>query len=957
MTSPSTSPSIGSLDGLLYHLETLQSIPELSDLVTLYQDGDYRTILQTPASQSLMQGYVENLNHKEQADQISFAEEELGGTVGTLKVFIIGLAAFDAFLQANVTGPPSDWHQVYPAREETRAKCLKDLEVDGVSIYQHIPHIELFCLARHIFTHFFPREIDQNVTDCKWMRLRINSFHQRMLSTFSGGRLSDSDLLQDKMDVLLKELDEEILSSDSEFLTGQKVQYLLEKVQTYIMQGLESKAREELQKANKISGFKHVLSGALGKKTKFQEDNLSQLVVFAKSKCFEEIQDQFPSTPNGDSASIAVPEAFDLNDDTLLESISFVKTGLDKIDSKLHHELSDLEPDNQPNLSPLDQIILLAEATLKDNFSPLDALKSEEILPYATRVLMDKPTNWQIYTQALIVRSRIESHRSRTKERSILQLQAVVDQIIADTQENLEPKDPNGIPEIQITSFLPKAKPHESAPVWERLKYVHSLNTPSRFELETELAYAWAAVGSMFSALEIFKRLHLWAEVALCYHSASQEDKARRIIRRQLYYSDKGDVMDHYDIGAPEVATEEWKGDLRPSPPHAPRLWCILGDLDNDPECWKRAWEISNHRFARAQRTLGEYWVKSGDLEMAREAYILASSVNRQNEDTWSRLGDLNLKLGKWDDAIASFQYAITLDDRNATTYSNLGSALISKHKYISALQKAANEKADSEPTKELLNLIEEEVENSCTNGQHQDPKVILEQAMRAFKRGATLAHTNWRMWDNVLTVALNLCPPSFPDVLLALRNIVRIRAPSLGEKAVDIDALSRLIAEVTSQEHVAKPHSSVEESASDGIYMLPRGTLAFNTLYFLETDVIPLITARGELYELAEKMALYRKDFAGALEFAEKAWRSCMRGDAWLLEEPRWAAVVRSTVRLVDGWENYGPMLKVKDGMNVETMWKAKARKALQAVLRKGVDTWEESEGWQALQARLDDL
>ncbi|KAG0653044.1 TPR repeat-containing [Hyphodiscus hymeniophilus] len=919
-----------SLDSFLFDLETFQQNETLTDTITKYLDGDYKAILRNSTSQNLYEilNQIITLSHEQQ--DAALLNANLDGIENVVLIFITGLAAFNAFLQANVTGPPLDLRDVFTAKETTellRDQCLKSLDVDGVSVYQHIPHVELFSLSRLVFTVYFPRLINNNIKDSRWMRIRINNYHQRLLSGLSGGRLSDSTALQDAIEKDFLELESEILGGESTYSTEAKVQFLLEKAQIYIMQGLDLKARENVKIAKTVSGFSYALSGALGKRTKFQQSDISQLVVFAKSK---DSTSQDPITGNSDVAmknsqlrNGNAPEALDLNDDTLLESIAFKKSEPEAVDnSSLPTELIGLQPDAQPQLQPLDQIILLTEATLKDSLSPLDKLNSEEILPYAVRVLTDKLTNWQIYTQALLVRSRIEAHRSRTQERSVLQLQVIVDQIIADTQEET-PSSSSTVPEIRITSFLPAAKPSESAPVTERLRYIYPLNTPTRWELETELAYAWAGAGSLVSALEIFKRLELWAEVALCYHSVGQESKARQIVRRQLYYSSSGPEKDAYSSDAPEIANENWDGEIRPTPAHAPRLWCILGDLDQEPSYWQRAWEISGKRFARAQRTLGEYYMKEGNLPAAREAYVAATIVNRQNNETWSRLGDIDLAVGNWDGAVIAFQQSIMIDDTDAKTYSNLGSALLSKHAEMLTLEKAA--------AKDLLAVQEDEddeddelVTNKDTKG--TTPQEILRQALLAYKRGASLAHSNWKIWDNVLTIALRSSPPSYPDLLLGLRAIIALRSPSIGEDAVDIDVLGVLIQEVISRDR-APGHEDEDEK---GVYMPPRGSLARATVLLME-EITPLVTKRFALFHLAEKLSLYRKDYVSALSYAEKAWRMS-QGEGWLEDGERWREVVAATDHLVSAYESYGPMEK-KGGGEVEGAWRGKARSAVRGL------------------------
>ena len=58
--------------------------------------------------------------------------------------------------------------------------------------------------------------------------------------------------------------------------------------------------------------------------------------------------------------------------------------------------------------------------------SPKDEVRGEMLRPYITAVL-EKSNNWLVYSQALLLRSRNELDKTKTKERSVLQVQALID--------------------------------------------------------------------------------------------------------------------------------------------------------------------------------------------------------------------------------------------------------------------------------------------------------------------------------------------------------------------------------------------------------------------------------------------------------------------------------------------------------------------------------------------------
>ncbi|KAM0326667.1 hypothetical protein ACHAQA_006537 [Verticillium albo-atrum] len=997
--------------------QTTPSAPE--GFAAKVASGAYVDVLTSDPAKTLIQAFTQSL--KAAADSQPQPPQTDANPQESLT---IALAAFNAFLQTNVTGPVlENSRQVTDAfvaaghgdLKSLRRACLNSLEVDGVAPYAYIPHIELFALARYIITSSTISETEPLVLDAarislSWLRLRLAVWHYRLLAqpSLSGSSFAKSaqwiDVpslaetvtasLQRVQGQLFDEGDVWSLSEGAAWGREDKVHFLLEASNVHIMLGRDDKAREALSEATKLNNFVYALSGALGKRTRFQEKSISQLVVLAKSAAESEADGE------------AKPDALALNDDTLLEKIDFSegREGDAAQASGLPPALVGMAPDEQPQLAALDQIILLTEATLKDSFSPVDSLTSEEVLPYAVRVVSDKSTNWQIYTQALLVRSRIEMHRSRTIERGVLQMQAVVDQVVVDTEQAAaeikveEKKDDQDVPAIAVTApdqkpttetdadkpttFFRAAEASESAPAHVRLQYIHAVASPPRWHLESELAYSWAGVGSLVSALEIFKRLRLWAEVALCLATAGAaaeddesgrgsggEEKAKGIIRWRLFH--RTDTTSPTDPDAEELPDDvvhltsaHFSGPERnPPPPNAPRLFCILGELEANPDHYRRAWAISQNRFSRAQKQLGEHFLAEKNLPAAREAYELAVGCNRLSPELWSRLGDINLRLARPADAAESFRRAIAaagdpIGGEDARTWSNLGSALWSQYlETVDALRAELKEtKLDDTPAAPAPAPADDEEADVTVEKKvlTQDPEVILAQSLAAYKRGATLAQDNWRIWDNVLTLATRAHPPAYADVLHALRALVRIRA---SEAALDAALLRALVQDVV----VSQPK---QDDAGSGIYEPPRGTLARAVVLFLEDAVVPLITSRSELWEVVSRTRAWRRDYKGAVDAAEKGWRTAMGSasalgasdggttKSWLEDEEAWGEVVSRTDELVGVLENYGSLAE-----GVGEKWRGKARSAVRSVMGKAKAPWEDSEGWKVLERLMEGL
>lgn len=850
--------------------------------LALVQDGDFnalfedaREIIGFSADDDAAKGLAATLDYHDYVTAAVWARyttvPENERTTWLLKLMCVGVGALRAYLQANVTGPPLSYNPdklLVPTHDMDVLKALNkaaitSLTVDGESAYHLAKYPLLLVFATSVLncTALATPDAPETVS---WWRLRANFLHQRVLSEKTG-------TLHKFIVDGINETAEKVAGKSNTIQSA----FLVEKAMVNIYFGKEQLALKELEEAAELSGLKYVLTGVVGKRTKFQQNETSQLVVLAKSA------EQTEETSR--------PQTLDLNDDSLLEKISFTEATA-KEDGRIPAELAELDPGNQPPLHPLDATILLLLTETIKNTNPADGITREQMMPYAERVLSHS-TNWEVYTLGLLVKSRIESSKTRTVERSVLQLQTLVDQVIAATTDSND---------TTVTSFLPRATEEESAPIRERLLYIHQLPIPTRWELEAELASGWSSLGGLRTAVEIYERLEMWAEAALCFAATDQEKKARTVILDQLF-----------EPGHTQERT--------PPPPQTPRLWCILGDIDEKPEHYEKAWTVSNNRYARAKRSLGRYYIAKHEYQKAADAYGDSLRIYPLHGHSWFALGCCWLELEAWEGAVRAFRRAINIDDTDAEAWSNLATAL---------LRRGVDTDTDTSPDTEL----------GPTNT--ADPQQHRRDALRALRRATHLKRESWRIWENYLTVTASLDPPEFSDIVAALQTLISLRKDSKGELAVDADVLDLLV------QHVITNNDNEN--------------LAKSVIRLVDNDVVPLITTNDRLWKLVGRVYMWRKKPRAALEAREKAWRAVSSRPGITDTEKTWEELVDATVELADAYRNLGPMERT-DGLGagepVAKDWKFKARSVVRGVCGRGKQSWEGTSGWERLVECLEEL
>eukprot|EP00977_Amphora_coffeiformis_P013024 scaffold3337_cov169-Amphora_coffeaeformis.AAC.34 len=583
---------------------------------------------------------------------VASTTEQAGSTEEAFQLEMAGVAALNLFLQANYTGPAladteggmeafADILPHAPLREVLKATeqgntsitvtqkssafqnaVLAQLAVDGDWPCQ-VCEVPFFLLiARAIFDGLAVPTVPLAGGVHLW-RSRALVAHQRLLQ------------IREASATLAKSTDEAFAqcvtffcvsdSSSADTINPRAATVLLEKGMADHHLERTGKGRKFFVQAQHQSGLQVEVTGATGKRTKFQQEATAQLLVRAKSTAAnpetEEKKQEEKEIVKGQLIEHSEEEI-------LLERIKFE-------DDKENEVLT---------LNTLDQSIVLALCLDVKNSNPTDGLTAEEMGAFLARVL-DHHDDWMIYSTGLLERSWLEFERTHARERAILQMQALTDQhtnrltITQSTTQSIE----------------------ESAPVQDRLKNLHQIVYPPRWEIIQDLADRYASMGIVTSAAELYTEVELWDDVVSCYTRAGKKSKAEEIVRERL-------------------AIQE-----------TPRMWAALGDLTGKPEHYHKAVELSHGRFSHAYVCLGLFYFEKGDLEEAAKNYEAAVKVRPLSPNAWFRLGTICMRLKRWDTALKAFTEVVQQEPEEGDAWANVA-AIHMHNKHSTEAYPALNE-------------------------------------------------------------------------------------------------------------------------------------------------------------------------------------------------------------------------------------------------------------------------
>ncbi|KAH7286932.1 hypothetical protein KP509_32G028400 [Ceratopteris richardii] len=455
--------------------------------------------------------------------------------------------------------------------------------------------------------------------------------------------------------------------------------------------------------AREVCGLEISLTGMLGFRTAHQIDPKAQMVLIARTSS----------------------DANELLEKDIEKSstVSMSKDG--KLDADTEEDIlmlprlvsaEDRKPKMTGNqLNSFQQAVVLAQCLHVKKSNPDDEMRGWQMAPFIEAVDSQESSHFLIKRCSQLLRIRWECTRSRTKQRALLMLDKLVE-------------------DIRGTAVYG---------VQERMCFAFCLQFPPLSSLRKELAEMMVSCGLVGEALQTFEELELWNSLIDCYCLLGKKAVVLDLIKERLKEQ-----------------------------PDDPRLWCAMGDVTFNEDCYEKAWEVSKHRFGRAQRSLGRSAYNKAEYSKSMQHWQAALTLNPLHSDGWFALGSAALKARDLDKAVDAFTRAVQLDPENGEAWNNIAAIHMTRKK--------------------------------------------SKEAFVAFKEALKFKRTSWQMWENYAQVSLDV-----HNIAQAIEAVNMVLDLSQG-KRIMVDTLDKLMDEVealnkaNSNEQSINPSVRLENGSTD---------------------------------------------------------------------------------------------------------------------------------------------
>lgn len=441
--------------------------------------------------------------------------------------------------------------------------------------------------------------------------------------------------------------------------------------------------------ACELSGITIEHTGILGKRTRFQHNNIPQLVVKISRK---EVSEYSDLTVDDNST---LPNDIKLEDDTLLPDVAFVDDD-ENIISGIR----------RPDSGIAEQLLML---TKLDMFLKSDvmeeSLKDEWALAYLSSIVKTA-TIWSVKYKALALRSLVEKKHTRRTDRALLQLEE-----LAKTVEKCD--ELHHKRKLSFYSVLP----------------------PSSWQMQRLLGDTSVELGLFKSGLDLYLKIEYWEGIIKCYSALGQTVKAQQVIQQELkkketpyLYCLLGDAMDstEYYVKSWELskgkfarakksigtyyyvrkdfnkAIESYEQALAVNPSNVSVLSLLayscltVENYERAAECYRNLTYFDDTNFL-AWNNLSKAYIKTNQKERAWRTLREALKCNYDEWKIWENFMVVSIEIGALDDVIEAWHRILDLKSshKDDQILNNLTNSLIGRpsskadHSYMKLLAEA----------------------------------------------------------------------------------------------------------------------------------------------------------------------------------------------------------------------------------------------------------------------------
>jgi len=520
-----------------------------------------------------------------------------------LRNMITGLALLKLYIMLNYTGPkePSlDTHSTDWLKALYDKIDSQNLVLDGEYVCEMTAHPLLLVLVSQLLNTVCKSKFSSIL----WWQARLAFLHQRILGV-------KSSVLWKHMESLGKNAESYSKILESSDL---KSVFYSELSSMYLFHYHLTKGKEFAEKAVTSAGINWHFKGVMGRRTKFQQHDVPQLILE-----ISQARENASLSDESEEFVSSKPENVALDDELRLESI-------------------EAQTQSVQDYSPIQGIALLSGYTsLSKSYPTSDEVAIEQRISFLSAMLT-KRKNWSTSFKLLFDRCGVENRHSRTVERAMKQLETLL--------KSLSSEEPcfNSRYYLFFGSMCPA--------VWE---------------LEECLADSLFSLGCHQSALDIYKRLCQWEKIVQCYNQMELRHKAAEVINEEISVNGEsvkllvalGDAT-----STPENYEKAWiLSNCRSSLAQARwgYFYYYKNDFENAIPHFEKAVELNpleNPVWLR----LGYSALQIENWDLCVKAYKHSCILDSDNFQSWNNLAKAYTHLGELTKALRTLKEATRCD-------------------------------------------------------------------------------------------------------------------------------------------------------------------------------------------------------------------------------------------------------------------------------------------------------